>query len=122
MTTRKYVLLVENETDLRDAIALIIRQHGYHVETAQDGKDALVTIANLGRPAVILLNLQMSGMDGWELREQVRQRPDLTDVPFVLISGSAHIAAEAQRLQAVDYFQKPIHFPRLLQVLSKHCK
>lgn len=122
MTQRKYVLIVENEPDLRDAVALIIRRDAYEVETARDGMDALAKIVDLGPPAIILLNLQMPGMDGWELRDRLRQRPELMDVPVVVISGNAHIALVAPRLQAIDYFQKPIDFPRLLRVIGQHCK
>lgn len=122
MTDRSLVLVVEDEKDLREALAVLIRRRGYRAETAANGQEALAKIADVGPPALILLDLSMPVMDGAELRERLLQRPDLADIPVVVISGVADLAATAARLQAADYLQKPIDFARLYSILDSYRK
>lgn len=114
------VLIVEDEKDLREALALLIRQRGYRVETAAEADEALAKIA-AHRPSLILLNLRMPGMGGAKLREQLLERTDTAEIPVVLLSASINIAAEARRLLAADYLQKPVDFARLEAVLKTYC-
>jgi CheY-like chemotaxis protein len=115
------VLIVEDERDLRDALALLIAHRGYAVETAANGKEALAKLEQMGPPCLIILDLMMPEMSGWELRAAMLQRPDLADVPVVLVSGAIDIDRAARTLKAVDYLSKPVDFGRLYGVVEAYC-
>jgi CheY-like chemotaxis protein len=118
---RGTVLFVEDETDLRQAVALLLERHGYTVATAANGKEALSTLDEIGPPCLIVLNLSMPEMDGFELRKRLLQRSDLADVPVVLVSATADIKNAAQTLNAVAYLQKPIDFSKLYALVDTYC-
>lgn len=85
----KRVLVIEDHDDMRDALVEILRLEGYQVSWASDGRQALGE-AKLHRPDVILLDLMMPEMNGWQFRaEQVRD-PRLASVPVVVMSAYAN--------------------------------
>lgn len=115
------VLLVEDDPDLREDLAYLIQYEGFTVTTASNGRDALARLAEMGAPCVIILDLMMPVMDGWELRAELLKMPDFADVPVVLLSGVADVESQAKSLQAVDYLTKPIDLKRLYSAVSLYC-
>lgn len=115
------VLLVEDDPDLRQDLAYLIQYEGYTVTTAANGREALDCLCTMQRPCVIILDLMMPVMDGWELRAELLKMPELKDVPVVLLSGVADVQSQAQSLQAVDYLTKPIDLRRLYHMVSEYC-
>jgi DNA-binding response OmpR family regulator len=115
------VLIVEDDRDLLDVLAEIIRDEGYAVTTALDGATALASLRN-DRPSLVLLDLVMPGIDGWGVRAQMLAEPGLAEVPVVVFSGVDLERPEEERLQAAAIFNKPPDFPRLLDVIETHCK
>lgn len=116
-----FVFLVEDDEDLRGDLAFLLEHRGHRVETAIHGKDALQKLDELGRPCIILLDLMMPVMDGWELRAELLQIPSFSSVPVVLLSGIADIQHQAQSLQAIGYLTKPIDLQRLYTTIGQHC-
>ncbi|HEX5421701.1 MAG TPA: response regulator [Gammaproteobacteria bacterium] len=121
MGNGKVILLVEDESDLRQAMAWLLEYHGYSVETAANGKEALARLEQIERPCLIILDLMMPEMNGWELRKGLLRHPELADVPVVLVSGAIDIDKAARSLKAVDYLTKPVDFSRLFGVIEAYC-
>lgn len=121
MKTTCPILLVEDDPDLRQDLAYLIEYEGYAVETASNGREALERLASMTRPCVIILDLMMPVMDGWELRAELLKLPELADVPVVLLSGVADVQSQAQSLKAVDYLTKPVDLKRLYAMVSAYC-
>jgi CheY-like chemotaxis protein len=121
MEHSKAILLVDDESDLRQAMAWLLEYHGYAVETAANGKEALAKLDQIEPPCLIILDLMMPEMNGWELRESLLRRPELADVPIVLVSGNMDIEKAARSLNAVDYLTKPVDFSRLFGVIEAYC-
>jgi CheY-like chemotaxis protein len=120
MTNRKLthtVLIVEDEEDLRELMRDALQMQGYTVVTAEEGTDALRKIDDIGRPCVILLDLLMPGMNGWDFFDKLRERPELASVP-VIIHSSASSRAPAG---ATRVLQKPLAFDSLLSVVAEYC-
>jgi CheY-like chemotaxis protein/CBS domain-containing protein len=115
------ILVVEDDPDVRDEVAELLRDHGYHVETATDGRDALQRLSETGRPGLILLDLVLPVMDGWALRHQLLKDPELADVPVVLLSGAADVRAEAAALKAAGYLSKPFAPEAVLDAAHRYC-
>jgi CheY-like chemotaxis protein len=116
---QKPVLIVEDNADLRDALAELLRIAGYTVATAENGKDALDRLHGSLRPGVVLLDLSMPVMDGWEFVAQKRKDPEIAPIPVVVLS--ALNGETAKKLSAAAYLRKPVELPKLLQTISAYC-
>jgi len=111
------VLIVEDEEDLRELMRDALQLRGYCVVTADEGEDALRKIDDIGAPCVILLDLLMPGMNGWDFFAKVRERPELASVP-VIVHSSASSRAPAGVTRVV---QKPLAFDRLVSIVGEYC-
>ena len=111
------VLIVEDEEDLRELMRDALQMHGYTVVTAEEGTDALRKIDDIGRPCVILLDLLMPGMNGWDFFDKVRERPELASVPVIIHSSAASRAP----VGATRVLQKPLAFDSLLSIVAEYC-
>src|ERR687892_117319 len=114
------VLIVDDEPEVRDAIAAILGDEGYEVRHASDGRAALAEI-DARPPGVVLLDIWLEGsqMDGLEVLDQIRQsRPDL---PVIVISGHGTIetAVNAIKKGAYDFLEKPFNADRLLILIER---
>lgn len=115
------VLLVEDDDDIREDLAALIEDRGYRVVTAVNGSEALDKLSSMPLPSLILLDLMMPVMDGWQLRAALLERPKLASIPVVLLSGVADLEAQAQSLDAVAYLRKPIALDEVYRAIESHC-
>ena len=115
------VLLVDDNDDLRSALAQLLSLDGYRVREARNGAHALRVLEEGGvRPFAIVLDLSMPAIDGWEFRRALAQIPSCADVPVVVISAvDEDIARRAGLSGAVEYLQKPFDIELLLGVLAR---
>ena len=113
------ILIVDDDIDVRCALSELLEEEGFSVEAAPNGREALARLrGNAPRPAVILLDLMMPGMDGWDFRNEQMRDPKLAQVPVVIVSASG-FSLESIRTQfrPAAYVQKPIEKNELLGVL-----
>ena len=87
MSTRQTVLLVEDDPDLLRFADVTLRLGGYRVVTATDGLSAL-NAARKVRPAVMLLDLRLPGLDGWQVLEVMGQDPVLRNLPVIVVTAT----------------------------------
>jgi CheY-like chemotaxis protein len=111
------VLIVEDEEDLRELMCDALRLCGYTVVTAAEGTDALCKLDDIGPPCLILLDLLMPGMNGWDLFEKLRERPELASVPVIIHSSESSRAP----VGATRVLQKPLAFETLVSVVREYC-
>ena len=104
------VLVVDDDQDIRESLAQILTEEGFDVTSASNGAEALEEI-DRKRPDVMLLDLMMPVVNGWEVLETLRLRGTHPRLPVVVLS-----ALEANG--AVDYIQKPIRLPKLLALIE----
>ena len=83
--THRTILLVEDDPDIRDGIADILRGAGKTVVEAEDGQDALDKLEQVDRPCLILLDLRMPRMDGFEFLRRLNEHPDAPDFPVLVL-------------------------------------
>jgi CheY-like chemotaxis protein len=114
-------MLVEDDPNIRGDLAELLRDEGYEVVTASDGLEALSRMRYAGRPDVILLDLMMRGMNGWEFRNEQLQDPMLASVPVIILSGLTEAPHHAANLDAAACVAKPIEFAHLLETVQRHC-
>ena len=118
-TTGK-VLVVDDDNDQRDSLGLILELRGYSVETAANGRDALMKMRQGSPPCLVLLDLMMPVMDGWKFWNELINDKALAATPVVVVSGVAELASAA-RIGAVAHLRKPVDLTRLYDVLAQHC-
>jgi signal transduction histidine kinase len=109
------LLLVEDDSSIRFALSDMLTDEGFDVTTVMNGRDALNELRQAAPPDVILLDLMMPVMDGWEFRVEQRADPLLASIP--LLAMSADLSAKARAIAADGYIRKPIDFPDLLRQL-----
>ena len=113
------ILVVEDDPDFRDAIVQTIRSAGYRVETAATGLTALDTLRWGLRPCLILLDLQMRGMTGWEFRAEQKRDPALAGIPVVAMTAGYWKKSDLDDF--TDRIAKPIDLDQLRAILDRHC-
>ncbi len=115
----KHVLLVDDQFTTREALSMILGGAGYRVSTAANGREAMQRLRGSERPDVILLDLRMPVMDGWELREELKRDAQLASIPVVVISGLEVTAEQAPSLAAVHCLHKPIEMTELIEAIHR---
>lgn len=112
------VLLVEDDEDIRESIAELLRRRGYDVVTAADGHDALSVLARGDRPCIVLLDLVMPRMDGWTFLDRVHADPANAEIPVVIVSahGGTHAPAGT-----AGVLRKPFELDDLFRVVADYC-
>ena len=118
---RKVVLIVDDEPDVRDAIAGVLDDQGYATVTARHGAEALSLLrAGEVRPDVILLDIMMPEMDGWQFRSLQCQDERLCAIPVVVLSANELARAAAFDMGVAAFLKKPVKLDALLATLRKH--
>ena len=112
------ILVVDDEANARSALAEILKDEGYSVETAGDGFKATSKLDEF-EPQIVLTDLKMPGMDGVELLRKVKSHD--AELPVVLMTafGAVETAVSAMREGATDYLVKPLNTDELLMVLDR---
>ena len=110
------ILIVDDDSDVRSALSELLEEEGFSVEAARNGREALARLrTGTIHPALILLDLMMPGMDGWDFRSEQMRDPRLASVPVVIVSASG-FSRESIRTQfrPAAYVEKPIEKDVLL--------
>jgi two-component system, chemotaxis family, chemotaxis protein CheY len=118
-TTRPRVLVVEDAPDIRDLVVEFLSESGYVVDVATNGARALSRVATV-LPDVILLDLMMPVMTGWEFCQRLRALPEGADVPVIVMSATHRVAQQASAAKATDYLAKPFTLDQLLAIVSRY--
>jgi two-component system chemotaxis response regulator CheY len=119
---RPVILIVEDDVDTLDAIAVILEDAGYDVLRAANGREALEQLnGGVARCDLILLDLLMPVMNGWDFRRKQRETPEIAGIPVLLMSAGAHIAVVRDELKASGCMPKPVDELDLLDLVRQHC-
>jgi len=109
--------LIEDDDDIRDALESLLSHAGYRVVPYASAEVALREMEGGRHPDLILLDLMMPGMNGWQFRVEQRKRPALTDIPVIALS--ADVSPYAAAIDANAYLKKPVDFDRLCTVIEQ---
>ena len=112
---KKKILIVDDEDDILHFLELVLREKGYEVVTASGGHEAL-TKAQVDRPDLVLLDIMMPQMDGWEVLKLLRVDEGTSHIPVAMLSARTEAKDRVQGLQegAIDYICKPFSLQELL--------
>lgn len=115
------VLIVDDDRLVLYSTQLVLESEGFCVVTVDRG-DAAVEAACEERPDVMLLDVMMPDVDGWETLHRLREHPDTSGIPVVIFTAREHVRGRrlARELGAVDYVQKPFDAAELVRLLRTH--
>ena len=112
------VLVVDDEENLRLVLRTLLRRHGYEVETAESGEDALGMVDSFG-PDVVLTDVRMPKMGGLDLLTTLKAKGNEATVIVMSAYGNMDLALEAMKAGAYDYVQKPFKPDEIVLALRK---
>lgn len=114
------VLVIDDDTDIREGLREILEDAGYVVTEARNGREALGTLrAAATLPDLILLDLMMPVMDGFQFRREQLADPRLATIPVAVLSADGQLGERAGALGNALWLRKPIHLDQLLEVVAR---
>jgi len=115
------VLIVDDDPECRDTLADVLQAEGFTIWRAENGQEALERLRSGPLPCVILLELMMPVMDGWEFRKHQKQDVALASIPVVVVSGIGDTERNATSVDAADYLEKPFTLSKLIETVARYC-
>lgn len=117
----KCVLVVEDDIEIRYVLKEALEIEGYEVYTAGNGKEAIDTLLNTAcHPCLILLDLMMPVMSGWEFLKHRHENDTLATIPVVVVSAAGE--RKLQEAEAEGVVKKPINLDLLLNWVNRFCR
>ena len=109
------ILIVEDNEENRDSLSRRLERRGFSVLTAADGRIG-VQVANAESPDLILMDMNMPELDGWEATRQIKATPHIAAVPVIALTAHAMSGDRDRAMEAgcTDYHTKPIEFAKLM--------
>ncbi|MGZ3694388.1 MAG: response regulator [Bdellovibrionota bacterium] len=115
---RSTILVVDDHPSIRDMLRMILEMDGFKFEGAANGREALDLLPKIGRPCMILLDLMMPIMNGWQFYSTLKSDIRYRDIPVVVLTAYSSKEIEMPEAEVLD---KPIDFPRLRELSRKYC-
>ena len=112
----KRILVVDDDPDLRELLFTALADEGFEVVPAANGREALVVLRTF-RPDVIILDLMMPVMDGWQFASALKELDE--DIPIVLLSAARDLKEHAATLNAADIIEKPFELSELIPKIER---
>jgi CheY-like chemotaxis protein len=113
------VMIVEDDASIREVVSQILMFEGYTVHTAENGRQALDRLKTIPYPVLILLDLMMPVMNGWQFLEARKNNAVLAELPVVVVSA---VADPNGTPDATEVMRKPPDIDSLLEVVHHHCR
>lgn len=119
----RHILLIEDEPDLRETLKELLELVGFTVETAANGREGLHKLDSAGRPCLIMLDLMMPVMNGWQFLEALKKDPrhDHAGIPVVVVSAALDML-DIQAQYGCRSLIKPVDVDKLLDMVHEHCQ
>lgn len=117
------VMVVDDDQGIREVMEELFEDEGYLVLTASNGAEALNVLQDEAKqPGVILLDLNMPVMTGWEFRQVQKQDPKIASIPVVVFSADRSLAQATTQLDAAAYLAKPLDITALLDTVATYAQ
>lgn len=118
--TGKSILIVEDDLDIAENLKALLVLEGYSTSISKDGREALDHLhADRPKPDLILLDLMMPIMDGFQFYQAQQADPQLSNIPVVVMTAGGNVEAKVQSLGVQAYFRKPLDVDRLFATIER---
>lgn len=118
---QRTVLIIEDEKLIIVSTQMVLEAAGFRVESATNGEDG-ISNARAQKPDLILLDIMMPGIDGWETLTRLKRDADTFGIPVVIFTAREHSRGhqKSAEMGAADYFRKPFEPDELIELVEKH--
>lgn len=113
---RKLVLLIDDEQDLLEVTTFVLEGEGFRVLTARNGEEALELLRSGVLPELMLLDMMMPVMNGWEFLDEVARLPSLREIPIIVLTAAGPSGISG----AVEVLRKPVDLGLLIEAVERH--
>jgi CheY-like chemotaxis protein len=114
-----HILVVDDEAPVRAVVTALLEETDYDVVGVANGRDAMACLRrNPDRFQLVLLDLMMPYMSGWEVLRTMRAHPALASIPVVIMTAGANVRQQALELGVAGYLSKPLDFDQLLDIAA----
>lgn len=115
-----HILLVEDDRDIRESVTEVLEDEGYVVTAAADGREALLLLQSASPPpGLILLDLMMPVMSGYQFREEQLKLPAYAAIPVLIVTADVNARGKVESLKAAGFMQKPVKIQPLLNLVEQ---
>ncbi len=121
MAQRGTILVVDDDDDTRNCVTSVLEGEGYEVLSARNGREALDLLVKRAPPDLVLLDLMMPVMSGWDVLDAIAKVPGLASLPIVVFTAAGEPAAREQAI-GKPVLRKPIDLDLLLDMVGKFCE
>jgi CheY-like chemotaxis protein len=118
---RHHVLVVDDFQDTRDAIVSLLATKGFEATGADSGPSALDHLQAGMRPCVVVLDVRMPGMDGWQVWDRIKHNDELAQVSRVILSADVADDKRARAVGIREFLRKPVSGKALVAAIERHC-
>lgn len=113
------ILVVDDDTDILEVMSIILDSSGFSTTTAKSGREALAKLHDGPPPQLVILDMMMPEMNGWEFRAEQLKDPALAHIPVVVLTADGHASDKAKEIGAVAYLKKPLDMSDLLATIER---
>ncbi len=117
----KTILIVEDDKDIRQSVADALDVLGFQGIQAANGQEALDILSKDEQPSLILLDLMMPVMNGWQFRIHQQADPRISDIPVVVFSADGSVQQKGDAMGAAGFLKKPIDLDALEKIAHRYC-
>jgi CheY-like chemotaxis protein len=116
------VLIVDDYAGTRESLAQLLQMERFEIAVAASGHEALDMLQAGLRPCVVLLDLRMPGMDGWEVFDRMQAHAELRATPVIILSGEPADNERARRVGVREFLEKPAAKSAIVAAVERHCE
>ncbi len=115
------VLIIEDEKLIIVSTQMVLEAAGFRVESAVNGEEGIQKARGI-QPDLILLDIMMPGIDGWETLTRLKRDPETSGIPVIIFTAREHARGhqKSSEMGAADYFRKPFEPDELIELVEKH--
>ena len=119
---KKKILVVEDDRDIQTVVVQLLESEGFETICANNGREALQVLKDdtQNLPDLIILDLMMPIMDGFEFREEQKRDPRIANVPIVIMSADGNVEPKKHKIDAKAYIKKPLDIDDLIELVKPH--
>ena len=118
---QRRVLIIEDEKLIIVSTQMVLEAAGFRVESADNGEEGIEKARTLN-PDLVLLDIMMPGIDGWETLTRLKRDPETSGIPVIIFTAREHSRGhqKSTEMGAADYFRKPFEPDELIELVEKH--
>ncbi len=117
----RHILVIEDDKDILEVLKDLLESEGYRVSTAENGQEAIEFLTSTPTlPGLVLVDLMMPVMDGFQFREAQKVHPRLQHLPVVVMSADGHIEQKKERIGVSVFLKKPLDLDVVLNTIGTH--